>query len=175
MGMSLPVAIGYKMYAYVFAHIQHSNIVLPAGPLKYIFPTPQFHRWHHARVFDANGKPVRSFCNFSMYPIWDLLFGTFYLPNKNPTAYGNARNVPMTYFAQVAYPFGWHDKVSKWEASIGERLGRSGWFMRIRAALAARHEPFENRLAKLSLVRAEPAESCAIVAAHTASEQKISN
>ena len=156
LGVSAPVAIGYKLYSYVFAHVQHSNLVFPIGPLKYILPTPQFHRWHHARVFDANGRPVRSFCNFSEYPIWDLMFGTFYLPDKKPTAYGNAPNVPMSYLAQLFYPFNLHQPVLAWQRSVSDRLRLPIVGARIRNAVTPAHEAFENRLARLSLLRPDP-------------------
>jgi sterol desaturase/sphingolipid hydroxylase (fatty acid hydroxylase superfamily) len=152
-GMSAPVVIGYKLYWYVFSHVQHSNVVFPIGPLKYVFPTPQFHRWHHARVLDENGRPVRSFCNFSAYPIWDLLFGTFYLPNKTPLAYGNAPGVPASYLAQLAYPFGVHKAVIAWERSSFGRLRFSDRLARFRATIAPVHEAFERRLGCLSLLR----------------------
>jgi sterol desaturase/sphingolipid hydroxylase (fatty acid hydroxylase superfamily) len=158
LGMSLPVARWYKIYSYIFAHVQHSNVVFPIGPLKYIFPTPQFHRWHHARVIDANGKQVRSFRNFAEYPIWDILFGTFYLPDEKPTAYGNARSVPMDYIAQLAYPFRAHGIVLAWKRAISEHLRLSDRFVTVRSAMAHGHEAFENDMAKLCLLRpAEPA------------------
>src|SRR5205823_3925747 len=42
--IELPVVFAYTVYAYVHAHVQHANVVFPIGPLKYIFPTPGFHR-----------------------------------------------------------------------------------------------------------------------------------
>jgi sterol desaturase/sphingolipid hydroxylase (fatty acid hydroxylase superfamily) len=153
-GMSVPAAVAYKIYSYVFAHVQHSNIVFPIGPLKYILPTPAFHRWHHARVYNAEGKAIRSFRNFSEYPIWDILFGTFELPDERPTVYGNAPYVPMDYLAQLAYPFGADKAVLAWEArmrdrfpAVPERIAK--W----RASIAPVHEAFEARLARLCLVR----------------------
>ena len=173
-GMDLPVAIGYKVYSYVFAHIQHSNIVLPIGPLKYVLPTPQFHRWHHACVYDADGRRQRSFCNFSQYPLWDQLFGTFYLPDMSPTAYGNARNVPMDYLAQLAYPFGGHQAVLAWQRSLSERLQLSGRIAAVRAAIAPAHDALEDRLARLSLLRPASNAGSAFVAKRPIAEKEVS-
>jgi len=153
LGMSVPVVLWYKIYSYIFAHVQHSNVVFPIGPLKYVFPTPEFHRWHHARVTDASGRQVRSFRNFAEYPIWDILFGTFYLPKERPTAYGNARKVPMDYMAQLAYPFGAHEKVLTWKRSLMERLQLSDRLDRIRQRITPAHDAFENSLAGLCLLR----------------------
>jgi sterol desaturase/sphingolipid hydroxylase (fatty acid hydroxylase superfamily) len=155
LGMSMPVALWYRIYSYIFAHVQHSNVVFPIGPLKYVFPTPEFHRWHHARVMDANGKQVRSFRNFAEYPIWDILFGTFYLPKERPVAYGNARNVPVDYLAQLAYPFRAHDRVLAWKQSMMDRLGLPDRMANIRRKIGPAHEAFENRLARLCLLRTE--------------------
>jgi sterol desaturase/sphingolipid hydroxylase (fatty acid hydroxylase superfamily) len=153
MGISLPVVIGYKLYSYVFTHVQHSNVVFPIGPLKYILPTSQFHRWHHARVSDANGRRIRPMCNFGAYPVWDLLFGTLYLPKEKPTAYGNAPEVPKSYLAQLAYPFNAHEPVLAWERSVSDRLRLTVLAARIRSAVAHAHDALENRLARLSLLR----------------------
>lgn len=151
-GMSLPVATAYRIWGYIFAHVQHSNIVFPIGPLKYIVPTPEFHRWHHARVVDANGNKIRSFRNFGEYPIWDLLFGTFYLPAERPTAYGNPRGVPMDYIAQLAYPFGLHNWVLTWKSRIAQRFDFSARIEKIRASLKPMHESFENRIGSFCLL-----------------------
>jgi sterol desaturase/sphingolipid hydroxylase (fatty acid hydroxylase superfamily) len=153
LGMSLPLALGYKIYSYVFAHVQHANIVFPIGPLKYVFPTPEFHRWHHALVHDSEGKKVRFLRNFGEYPIWDLLFGTFYLPSERPTAYGNAR-IPEGYLAQIAYPFGAHEIVMRWTRPIRASLDTPR-IAKARQTLSSLHESIENRLAKLSLIRTE--------------------
>jgi sterol desaturase/sphingolipid hydroxylase (fatty acid hydroxylase superfamily) len=154
-GMSVPVAVAYKIYSYIFAHVQHSNVVFPIGPLKYILPTPAFHRWHHARVFDANGKAVRSFRNFAEYPIWDLMFGTFELPDERPTAYGNApSSLPMDYLAQLAYPFGAHEAVLRWEERLRVRFPTATQrIAKWRQEVAPSHDALEARLARLCLIR----------------------
>lgn len=46
--------------------------------------------------------------NFAVHlPLWDLLFGTFYLPRERwPSAYGVVGSkVPESYAAQMIYPF----------------------------------------------------------------------
>lgn len=46
-------------------------------PLRRAVATPAFHHWHHAAERDAIDK------NFAVHtPIWDLLFGTYYLPDR---------------------------------------------------------------------------------------------
>jgi sterol desaturase/sphingolipid hydroxylase (fatty acid hydroxylase superfamily) len=111
-----PRTRAYTIYAYLTSHIHHANVALPVGPLKYIFPTPQFHRWHHAR---DTGRPN---CNFGQYPFWDFLFGTLYLPDAQPERYGDADDIPTDVLAQQAYPFGLHRLVLALERWVRDRV-----------------------------------------------------
>ena len=64
--------------------------------------TPAFHHWHHSADREAVDK------NFAVHtPIWDILFGTYYLPDRWPTEYGlcGGRNVPARWVTQLVYPF----------------------------------------------------------------------
>ncbi len=59
----------------------HANVRIPLGPLTMIFMGPQTHRIHHSREPRHAGK------NFaSVFPFWDILFGTFYRPQWNEWA-----------------------------------------------------------------------------------------
>jgi sterol desaturase/sphingolipid hydroxylase (fatty acid hydroxylase superfamily) len=152
--MKLPVAFAYTMYSYVTAHVQHANVVFPIGPLKYIFPTPEFHRWHHARLRNPDGTESPMLKNFGQYPFWDLLFGTFYLPEGRPLDYGSSDGdkVPTDYWAQMLYPFGGHEAVLAWESALRSRFGMSERLDRVRNALAPTIDACDERLARLCLL-----------------------
>ncbi|MFJ4592751.1 MULTISPECIES: sterol desaturase family protein [unclassified Kitasatospora] len=84
----------------------HSNMDVRLGPLNYLVPGPEGHRWHHSRdLREANknfgGKVV----------LWDLLFGTFYLPADRmpPEDIGLADQVrlPDSYLGLLLAPFRW--------------------------------------------------------------------
>lgn len=80
----------------------HANLNWTLGPFKYVLAGPVFHRWHHT-LADRGGSS-----NFSgTFPIWDLLFGTFYMPaNELPDAYGiDDEKFPESFGAQILYPF----------------------------------------------------------------------
>ena len=80
----------------------HANLNWTLGPFKYVLAGPVFHRWHHTAA-DRGGSS-----NFAgTFPIWDLLFGTFYLPeNEMPDAYGiDDESFPESFGAQMLYPF----------------------------------------------------------------------
>ena len=80
----------------------HANLNWTLGPFKYVIAGPVFHRWHHTAADRGGGT------NFSgTFPIWDILFGTFYMPQKAlPDSYGiDDRSFPEGFGAQMLYPF----------------------------------------------------------------------
>jgi sterol desaturase/sphingolipid hydroxylase (fatty acid hydroxylase superfamily) len=80
----------------------HANLNWTLGPFKYVIAGPVFHRWHHTAADRGGSK------NFAgTFPIWDLLFGTFYMPaRKLPDAYGiDDKRFPEGFAAQMLYPF----------------------------------------------------------------------
>jgi len=83
----------------LWAIFLHANIRWRFGPLRYVVATPLFHRWHHGRDREAHDK------NFAgLFPIWDIAFGTFHLPDHEPAALGTDDAIPETFFAQLAHP-----------------------------------------------------------------------
>jgi sterol desaturase/sphingolipid hydroxylase (fatty acid hydroxylase superfamily) len=80
----------------------HANLNWTLGPFRYVLAGPVFHRWHHTAL-ERGGS-----CNFAgTFPIWDILFGTFYMPkNELPDAYGiDDKEFPTSFGAQLLYPF----------------------------------------------------------------------
>ena len=62
----------------------HCGGDVKGGILNYLFVTPEVHRWHHsAKVPEGYGYS----CNYGVeFSFWDIIFGTFYLPQKNGVA-----------------------------------------------------------------------------------------
>lgn len=80
----------------------HANLNWTFGPFKYVLASPVFHRWHHTGI-DAGGSK-----NFAgTFPIFDILFGTYYMPDKTlPSNYGiDDPHFPEGFGAQMLYPF----------------------------------------------------------------------
>jgi len=83
----------------------HSNLRWTFGPLRYVFVSPVFHRWHHSDTPAAVDK------NFAaMFSFIDLAFGTFYMPKgllpETVGLPGQERAVhPRTFTKQLLYPF----------------------------------------------------------------------
>lgn len=65
------------IFALTIGHLNHSNIYLPLGPLRFIFNNPQMHIWHHAELLPKGSYGVNYGISLSL---WDHLFGTVYMP-----------------------------------------------------------------------------------------------
>jgi sterol desaturase/sphingolipid hydroxylase (fatty acid hydroxylase superfamily) len=82
----------------------HANVSFRFHALRYVVATPHFHRWHHAAEREALGK------NFAaLFPVWDLVFGTFYLPDRRPMFFGVVADdpedeMPDTFLGQMLHP-----------------------------------------------------------------------
>lgn len=90
-----------------FAVFIHCNTRIRFGFLEGVITTPAFHHWHHAN--DGRDFHDKNFAGF--LPIFDRLFGTFYLPReKYPTRYGVSESVPGNYWGQLIYPLSRREK-----------------------------------------------------------------
>ena len=85
----------------VWSVFSHANLTWDLGPLKYAILTPRFHRWHHTSEEEGIDK------NFAgLFPIYDIVFGTWYMPKSLPTRFGAGETpVPAGLWRQVLYPF----------------------------------------------------------------------
>ena len=65
----------------VTAVFSHCGGDVKGGFLNYLFVTPEVHRWHHsAKVPEGYGYS----CNYGVeFSFWDVIFGTYYLPQKD--------------------------------------------------------------------------------------------
>jgi sterol desaturase/sphingolipid hydroxylase (fatty acid hydroxylase superfamily) len=85
----------------LMAVLIHSNVDWDFGPLRGVIASPRFHRWHHTDEHEARDKNFAGF-----FPIWDRLFGTYYMPpDKLPSRFGVTEAVPAGLLAQLSYPF----------------------------------------------------------------------
>ncbi len=94
------------LMAYVFlvaaqATFIHANVRWTFRRAQRFVVTPAFHHWHHGAERECVDR------NFAVHtPIWDRLFGTYYLPDRWPRAYGLAggERVPDRWVTQFVYP-----------------------------------------------------------------------
>lgn len=87
-----PISALYNLFT-------HANIGWRFGKLGFALVSPAMHRWHHA--LDANGHNS----NFGeALAIWDVMFGTFYLPDHLPQQLGLAEGPPEDFVGQTLWP-----------------------------------------------------------------------
>jgi|SRR2546423_1823151 sterol desaturase/sphingolipid hydroxylase (fatty acid hydroxylase superfamily) len=98
-----PAVLGFLVpFNVLMSAFVHANLNWTLGPLKYVIASPVFHRWHHTALNRGGSK------NFSpTFPIFDLLFGTFYMPEHElPSDYGiGDPDFPKSFAGQLLYPF----------------------------------------------------------------------
>ena len=87
-------------------HLNHSNIKLSYGPLKYVFNNPIMHLHHHASSSSNNFKTG---VNFAIsLSIWDYIFKTNYIPNENGNTklgYEGDQLMAKSFIGQLFYGF----------------------------------------------------------------------
>lgn len=92
--------------AIAIGHLNHANIKLTYGPLKYVFNNPVMHLYHH-----AHDLPEGSFgVNFGIsLSLWDYIFKTNYVPEDSGTielGFPGDETFPQDFVHQNIYGFG---------------------------------------------------------------------
>lgn len=111
----IPLAmIGYGLedffimhiFTTAIGHLNHANLRLTYGPLKYILNNPVMHLWHHAKALP---KDMPYGVNYGItLSIWDYIFKTDYIPHEGqyePLGFDGMEEFPKTFWQQVTYPF----------------------------------------------------------------------
>jgi len=80
--------------------LTHANLNWTFGPLRHVAASPVFHRWHHS------AEPAAQSSNFApMFSLWDVVFGTFHMPEgRLPQTFG-AEGAPQGFLRQLIQPF----------------------------------------------------------------------
>ena len=92
--------------AITIGHLNHSNIKLSYGPLKYLFNNPVMHLYHHAYALPEES---RHGVNFGIsLSVWDYIFKTNYIPEDSGTielGYSDDTGMPKGFIRQIIYGF----------------------------------------------------------------------
>jgi sterol desaturase/sphingolipid hydroxylase (fatty acid hydroxylase superfamily) len=98
-----PVSTAALVVPYLFIYVifLHSDIDWDFGPLRYVLVSPVYHHWHHSSEACALDK------NFAgIFPIWDVIFGTCFMPGYRASKFGVIRETPPeSMLGQLIYPF----------------------------------------------------------------------
>ena len=95
----------------VTAVFSHCGGDVKGGFLNYLFVTPEVHRWHHSAQVPEGHKYS---CNYGVeFSFWDVIFGTYYLPQKDghtlqPEHIGHPSGLPdeANYLKLLLVPLG---------------------------------------------------------------------
>ena len=101
-GVSGEVLAIYFVFYAINGFFQHCNIDLKLGFLNYIISGPELHRWHHSFIIEEANK---NYGNNLI--IWDLLFGTWFLPTDRAIKELGLKNrqYPLDFANQMRTPF----------------------------------------------------------------------
>jgi sterol desaturase/sphingolipid hydroxylase (fatty acid hydroxylase superfamily) len=88
----------------VMLDVNHANVGISWGPLRYVLNSPKMHVWHHDVV--QHGKGGQNFGQ--VLSVWDWLFGTVYWPadRDQPERLGfeGMESYPRSVPARLVYP-----------------------------------------------------------------------
>ncbi|UOY08490.1 sterol desaturase family protein [Muricauda sp. SCSIO 64092] len=91
--------------AIAIGHLNHANIKLTYGPLKYIFNNPVMHLYHHSYVLPEGKYGVNFGISLSL---WDYLFKTYHIPEDSGTialGYKGDERMPKGFWGQLVHGF----------------------------------------------------------------------
>ena len=101
LGFAPKAVAGVTPVLTLMAILIHANLDWDWGPLRSVIASPRFHRWHHTSEAEGRDKNFAGFL-----PIWDILFGTYYMPRgRAPEAFGTDAPIPPGLVGQLLYPF----------------------------------------------------------------------
>lgn len=92
--------------AITIGHLNHSNVKITWGPLKYIFNNPVMHLYHHAFALPEGSYGVNFGISLSL---WDYIFKTNYVPEDSGTitlGFPGDEQFPKDFVHQNLYGFG---------------------------------------------------------------------
>jgi len=91
--------------AITIGHLNHSNVKITWGPLKYLINNPVMHLYHHAYDLPEGKYGVNFGISLSL---WDYIFKTNHIPEDSGTiklGFPSDEDVPTDFIGQVTYGF----------------------------------------------------------------------
>jgi sterol desaturase/sphingolipid hydroxylase (fatty acid hydroxylase superfamily) len=109
--------------AQIYGFFSHCGADVRSGNLNYVFVTPEVHRWHHAACVPEGHRYA---VNYGVeFAFWDILFGTFYLPQKDgeavpPPQMGHPSGLPEepSYARLLLAPLGLNEVLAWFERAL---------------------------------------------------------
>jgi sterol desaturase/sphingolipid hydroxylase (fatty acid hydroxylase superfamily) len=104
-GFGIQDFILVHLFTIVVGHLNHANINVPYGPLRFLLNSPQMHIWHHAKNIPEDRYGVNYGLTLS---VWDYLFGTAWIPRDGrdiQLGFEDVEHYPHGFFSQMWKPF----------------------------------------------------------------------
>lgn len=104
-GFGIQDFILVHLFTIVIGHLNHANINVPYGPLRYLLNSPQMHIWHHAKNLPEGRYGINYGLTLSL---WDYLFGTAWIPRDGrdiELGFKEVEQYPHGFFSQLRKPF----------------------------------------------------------------------
>jgi len=110
LGVDGRVILAIAVVATLIGHLNHSNLYLSWGPVRYLLNSPRMHVWHHDRDWPED-RPRGVNFGISL-SLWDWLFGTAWWPDsgecpeQQPSRLGfeGMDRYPRALIDRLAYP-----------------------------------------------------------------------
>ena len=146
LGFATEAVLFHAIFGTLIGHLNHANLNLTWGPLRYLLNSPRMHIWHHDY---AGGRTTTK--NFGIiFSCWDWIFGTATMPDHPPARIGfpGVERFPKSFFVAAAWP------LSRWlpargRVLVGTLLGASillaGWMLHRPAAPASAPTPMHGQ------------------------------
>lgn len=111
LGVDGGVLLAMAIVSTLIGHLNHSNLDITWGPLRYVLNSPRMHIWHHDRAW-PEGRPRGVNFGISL-SLWDWLFGTAWWPSaaerpeQQPERLGfdGIETYPRSLRDRILYPF----------------------------------------------------------------------
>ncbi|MCB9531470.1 MAG: sterol desaturase family protein [Myxococcales bacterium] len=101
-GFSSVAILFHAILGTLIGHLNHANLGISWGPLRYVFNSPKMHIWHHD--YEGDTKTTKNFG--IIFSTWDWLFGTAYMPDHPPARLGfpGVETFPKSFLASAVWP-----------------------------------------------------------------------
>jgi len=93
------------IFTTAIGHLNHANLNISYGPLKYLLNNPKMHIWHHAKTLPNGTNGINYGITLS---IWDYIFKTNYIPTNGENitlGFKDDEQFPKDLAGQMLYPF----------------------------------------------------------------------
>jgi len=120
LGVDGRVILAIAVVVTILGHLNHSNLDISWGPVRYVLNSPRMHVWHHDLEWPADHPHG---VNFGIaFSVWDWVFGTAYWPGREASpqqkpgrlGFMGMESFPRGLSARILYPISrlWHRRRS---------------------------------------------------------------